>query len=237
MRTLKKFNRQFKGSSFPTEIETTSGETFVLKMRGTGNSVSGLINEFIVNRVAAALGWEVPSVVPVIIPQNFPWNFGTDEFDDILQRSFGVNLGIEFFPSTEPLPANEVFLLPEGLLKRMVALDTFFCNFDRMAASQNILVNKDRDYWLIDHGSCLFMDRNVSEKNFLLPKNHVLKQHEEALNYTEALSELLQFPDFSKIILELPKEWLAELKVSPQEIQSCFDTRIRVLKNSPPSAL
>ena len=164
MRTLEKFVERHSGSSIPTGIEATDGSAWVLKMRSAGNGVQSLLAEFVVNRAAASLGWPVPLAEPLCIPQGFPWTFGTDEFDDILQRSYGVNLGLRHLGACQPLSAEEMRALPADTLRRMATLDAFFLNYDRLPGSRNALRDAQGRVWLIDHGSCLFWDPDLAAK-------------------------------------------------------------------------
>ena len=53
------------------------------------NAAVSLLSEFIANKVANKLNWPVTDVDWIYLPDNFPWIFGTDEFDDIVQKSYG----------------------------------------------------------------------------------------------------------------------------------------------------
>src|SRR5271170_7301291 len=107
MVTLKSFFQRYPGSSIPTGIEAEDGGLWILKMRGVGNGVQSLLAEFVVNFSAASLGLPVPGVETVLIPQGFPWTFGTDEFDEILQRSYGLNLGLQYLGPCLSLEADQ----------------------------------------------------------------------------------------------------------------------------------
>jgi len=89
---LAKFIETYPGSSFPTRSQTTDGEMCVVKMRGAGNGAVALLSEFVVNRLASRAGLSVPDVSIIDIADNHPWDFGSDEFDDLLQKSSGPNL-------------------------------------------------------------------------------------------------------------------------------------------------
>ena len=65
------------------------------------------------------LGWPVPDVAWIDIPQDFPWTFGTDEFDDIVQKSYGWNLGIAYIPDATPMGLPQIDLSDSLLLNRI----------------------------------------------------------------------------------------------------------------------
>lgn len=226
MLTLKKYHQRFQGSSIPTEVETTDGRRLVLKMKGAGNGVISLVSEFIVNRAAVALGWNVPDAVPILIPEGFPWEFGTDEFDDIVQRSYGVNLGLQYLGPCTQLDAPAVKAISPKLLGEMATLDALFLNYDRLAGSRNVLQDDKGKIWLIDHGSCQFLDEELLKKplqlipgHLLLPdEGHILKQSLVPL-WDEAL----------EACVEVPEPWLKELGWDVAKLTETLEARLDAL--------
>lgn len=226
MRLLKRFIRQFPGSSFPVEIETTEGEFCILKMRGAGNGSLSLVNELIVNLVCARAGWCVPDAFPVSIPEGFPWEFGTDEFDDIVQKSYGENLGIRMIPDARAFTPEGIVSLPESVLSRMLAIDILFCNYDRLLKSANLLIDAKNQYWLIDHGSCLFTDAAICARPPALAPNHCFRgQERKALGLIEEIANerLLR-----EAIAVVPHSWLEENRLDPEVLLGQLLTRARV---------
>jgi hypothetical protein len=223
---LKRFVRRFPGSSIPAEVETTDGGRWVVKMKGAGNGVQSLAAEFLVNRSALALGWPVASVCTIEIPQGFPWTFGTDEFDDILQKSYGINLGLQYLGDCTPLDGATVLALPQKFLSPMATLDAFFLNYDRLAASRNTLRDPAGRDWLCDHGSCLFLDADLSAKPWALAPVHLLGAAGAALIRPEDARRL------GEAALEeaahLPQPWLSELGLTLGGLKSLIQARLRV---------
>src|SRR5262245_43133345 len=84
------------GSGFSSLIRTTSGRYFCMKLRGVGHGAPGLMTEFIATGLVDIFGLKVPRVAPIMLRKELPWQAGTDEFYDALQRSAGWNLGVEF---------------------------------------------------------------------------------------------------------------------------------------------
>lgn len=232
MQTLKKFKQAYKGSSFPTEVETHTGDVWVLKLRSCGNGPQSLISEFIVNRMAHLAGWEVPNVEPILIPNDFPWEFGTDEFDDLVQKSFGLNLGIQFIPEALPLPESDLNKLPIRFLQRLMALDLFFANYDRMGKSQNILKTKSSSFWMIDHASCLFLDPRVNAKALTLPDNHFLKNEKALILNSKVLLEIANRDLAQQALRDLPEPWLQETQFTHSQISNLLDLRIQKFQDA-----
>jgi hypothetical protein len=222
---LERFIRRFPGSSIPAEIETTDGGRWVIKMKGAGNGVQSLAAEFLVNRSALALGWPVPTVCTIEIPQGFPWTFGTDEFDDILQKSYGLNLGLQYLGDCTPLDGPTVLALPPAFLSQMATLDAFFLNYDRLPASRNTLRDPAGRDWLCDHGSCLFLDADLSGKPWALAPGHLLGAAGHALIRPENARLL------GEAALEeasnLPQPWLDELSLPIDRLRALIHARLK----------
>lgn len=231
MKALSEFKRQFKGRSFPCEISTTNGEALILKLKGSGLGVSGLVREFIVNRIAQSLGWEVPSVEPIMVPFGFVWPKETDAFNDAVQSSYGVNLGIQLIPEAEPLPETEIKKLSIRFLQRMAALDVYFRNEDRKATSQNILRQKNGKTWMIDHGNCLFLEPGTSHQAFFIPPDHILAKEKIQFLTPELLRDVSKMEWAEKAISELPFEWLDEMQTSTETLIEILAQRSRRLAN------
>ena len=205
---LKTFIKQYTGSSFPTLIETENGNKYILKMRGAGNAAISLFSEFIANKVANKLNWPVPDVDWVFIPNNFPWIFGTDEFDDIVQKSYGWNLAIEYVPCAIQAGLTSVETADEVLLSRIYTLDLFFINLDRTETASNLLRDERGKIWIIDHGS-LGLFQSISDTKKELFSNHIFHKmlqnkkilYDQVLNDNKLFLETIDLiPD--SIILE-----------------------------------
>lgn len=222
MRELKKFKRIFRGGSIPTEVELTDGTSCILKMRGAGNGVESLFNEFVVNSMGSAIGCSVPKVFPVAVGEDFPWEFGTDEFDDILQKSGGVNLGIEMIPEAHQVPAAELMGLPHEFLSRMVAIDIFFNNLDRTLQSENILRDAGQNYWIVDHGGCFFMKEPTRKT---LHEKHFLAGQESEFQNDGYLGELTNPYLIQQTVSEIPIEWLIELQLNRHQVSQALTVR------------
>jgi len=170
--TLQHFKQLYPGSSFPTLVENTAGEPWILKMRGAGNGPLSLLSEFIANRVAAQLGWPVPDVNWIRIPDNYPWIFGTDEFDDIVQKSYGWNLGIQYIPDSQQIVSSDIESISEDFLNILYTLDLFFMNVDRTAKACNLLRDGMGRFWIIDHGF-LMLFQPVTKLGTTLFSTHI----------------------------------------------------------------
>lgn len=223
---LKQFVQQFKGSSFPTLIETNEGKRWIVKMRGAGNGPISLVSEFIANKVASRLHWPAPNADWVEIPDQFPWTFGTDEFDDIVQKSYGWNLAIEYLPDAAPIQASDLALLDSRTLDIIFTLDLFFLNVDRTAMACNLLKASDNRIWVIDHGALgLFQGMNINHKALFL--NHIFQGLPTIT--PGYLSELHQPELFSEAIRQIPLSILTDAGVSANQLFSIVEARMNVM--------
>ena len=84
------------GSSFPSVVETTAGRRYVLKLSGAGPGRRALATEFVALKLARLWACNVPDARCCDLPRDLPWQTGTDEFYEAVQRSAGANLGVAF---------------------------------------------------------------------------------------------------------------------------------------------
>ena len=224
---LKTFIKQYTGSSFPALIETGSGTRYVLKMRGAGNGALSLLSEFVANKVASKLKWPVPDVEWVDIPNNFPWVFGTDEFDDIVQRSYGWNLAIEYIPYAIQADLHSIETAPQNFLNKIYTLDLFFMNVDRTETSGNLLIDDLGKIWIIDHGSLgLFQSTNTAGKELF--SNHIFRRmlQTKDLAYDYTLSDNILF---SEVIELIPDSIISESGFTKESLQKRIADRMKQL--------
>lgn len=213
---LARFIETFRGSSFPTLSETRDGERLVIKMRGAGNGAGALLSEFLVNRLAHLCGLPVPDVRIVEIAADHPWEFGTDEFDDLLQKSTGANLGICWIPGARQLTAEQAEALPVDFISQVVTLDLVFANLDRSPASCNLLMDSGGRRWIVDHGSCRFLFRRSSSPAAGLSGDHIFRGREDLFDMT--WFKPLTPGQIGAALEELPDLWLREEGLSRDEI-------------------
>ncbi len=198
-----------RGSGFPSLVQTTSGRRFVMKLSGVGQGVHGLITELIATRLAGALGLRVPSVVPLMLSRDLPWQVGTDEFFETLQRSTGWNLGVEFVEGADDASLDELGKIPAEFLDQLSTVDTLLQNVDRTVHNPNLLRDREGAYWAIDFGACLFLDRfarDGARMSFALPANHFLAGHS-----VRRLS-LVRVPlPLREIVSDIPDAWFDQV--------------------------
>lgn len=163
-------------STTPALIETATGETFVLKFSGAGPGPFGLLTEFIALGIAARFGAPVPDARPLWLPEGLPWEVGTDEFDAMLMRSTGWNLGIAPYPDARPATPDDVAAADPAALDAIARADALLQNMDRTARNPNLLVSGGQ-LRAIDYDACLYLSRALAgtrPPTTELPRGHLL---------------------------------------------------------------
>src|SRR5690606_30956138 len=192
------------GGGAPAAARTASGERWLLKLKAAGAGERGLLADFLGLCIARLLGAPAPAARPLFLAHDFPWQAGTDEFDEMVQRSGGWNLGIGYIEDASPVRGDELETLPEPLLRRIAQIDAALINVDRTRANPNILRGADGRFWIIDFGACLFLNRLLAgeaERPVALPPNHFL--HGRA-----GEPALLDAASIEAMAGQAPEEWL-----------------------------
>ncbi|WP_433787368.1 HipA family kinase [Actinomycetospora sp. CA-101289] len=143
-----------EGGSLPGLVEADDLGTYVAKFTGAGQGPKALVAEIVAGEIGRRLGLRVPELVvleldPVIARSEPDW-----EVQELLARSGGDNLGLDFLPGAigfDPV-AHAVDPLEAS---RVLWFDAFVENVDRSWRNPNLL-RWHRDLWLIDHGACLY---------------------------------------------------------------------------------
>ncbi len=221
-----------RGSSFPSVVETATGRQYVMKLAGAGPGRRALATEFIALKLARHLGLRVPDVEVLDLPRHLPWQVGTDEFYEALQRSAGTNLGVVFIADARDLTATELEALPEEFLARLAAVDALLQNVDRTRANPNILRDASGVDWAIDFGACLLIDRlarGAVTPRAELPPNHFLAGPGRPLPAVRALAAAIDQAHLAAIVAALPAAWLQELALPRETLQLRLQTYLEAV--------
>lgn len=192
-----------QASTSPAVVETGDGVRRVMKFSGAGPGPFGLLTELLAIGIARALGAPVPAAEPVFLPEGFPWLVGTDEFDSMLQRSSGWNLGIDFLPDARPATAEDLARTPAAALDAIARADALLANVDRTARNPNLLVAAGR-LWAIDYDACLYLSRALAGRTASpeLPAGHLLAGREPPAAPSPRL-------DLAPLVAAAPSDWIA----------------------------
>ena len=144
-----------EGGSLPGLVEADDDGLYVLKFHGAGQGPRALVAEMLGGELARAAGLPVPVIAFVTVEPELGAAEPDAEIRDLLKRSPGLNLGLDFLPGAlayEPAAGTEV---DPVWAAEVVWLDSLLQNVDRTARNPNLLVWHGR-VWLIDHGAALY---------------------------------------------------------------------------------
>ena len=87
-----------EGGSLPALVEADDDGLYVLKFTGAGQGPKALVAELVVGELGRALGLPVPELVLVQVDPAFGAAEPDPEIQELLERSPGINLGLDFLP-------------------------------------------------------------------------------------------------------------------------------------------
>lgn len=221
------------GSTFPSLIESATGRRYVMKLSGAGPGKRALAMEYVALRIARRFGLPVPDVEVLDLARDFPWQTGTDEFYEAVQRSAGANLGVAFIADAHDLKASDLAGLPAPFATRLAAIDALLQNVDRTAANPNIMRDASGAHWAIDFGACLLIERlarGATEPRRALPPNHVLAGRPGLSYAVQDVAETIDTACLESIIGALPDAWLDDLGLARAALQQRLTAYLDALR-------
>jgi hypothetical protein len=146
------------GGSLPGLMEADDLGTYVVKWRAAGQGVNVLVAEVVSGELARSLGLPVPALVTVEVAPELGVGEPDFEVQELLQRSAGRNLGLDYLPGALDFEAGADGVDP-GLAGRVLWFDALVGNVDRSWRNPNMLFWHGR-LQLIDHGAALTFHHN-----------------------------------------------------------------------------
>src|SRR3954454_19384765 len=203
-----------EGGSLPAIVEADDDGLYVLKFQGAGQGRKALAAEVVAGELARALGFNVPELTLVELDPVLGRAEPDPEIQDLIVASAGLNLGVDFLPSSLPFNPAADFDPGRDLAADVVWLDALITNVDRTARNTNLLVWHGR-LWLIDHGAALFFhhapDPSAADARTRFPQiaDHVLLPFAGSIEEADARLA----PRVTRELLEdvadaVPSEWL-----------------------------
>lgn len=147
-----------EGGSLPGLMEADDLGTYVVKWRAAGQGVKVLVAEVVCGELARALDLPVPALVTVDVAPELAVGEPDVEVQELLQRSAGRNLGLDYLPGALDFEAGADGVDP-GLAGRVLWFDALIGNVDRSWRNPNMLFWHGR-LQLIDHGAALTFHHN-----------------------------------------------------------------------------
>ena len=164
-----------EGGSLPGLVEADDLGTYVAKFTGAGQGPKALVAEVVAGEIARRLGLRVPELVVLDVDPVIARAEPDEEVQDLLARSGGPNLGMDFLPGAlgfDPV-AHRVDPLEAS---RVLWFDAFVENVDRSWRNPNLL-RWHRELWLIDHGACLYFHHSWARAASVVARPYDLDDH------------------------------------------------------------
>jgi hypothetical protein len=204
-----------EGGSLPGLVEADDDGLYVVKFRGAAQGLRALVAEVIAGELARALGLPVPELVVVDIDPSLGGLEGDPWVAELLDKSPGANLGLDFLPGALTFNARADGAPDPAFAADVVWFDALVTNTDRSPRNPNLLA-WHRRLFLIDHGAALFIHhtwRDVeAHATRPLPTiaDHVLLPHAGPLREAhDRLAPRVTEGLLRRITREIPDAWLA----------------------------
>jgi len=203
-----------EGGSLPALVEGDDLGLYVLKFRGAGQGPLALVAELVSGTVARTLGLAVPELVLLGVDPELGRNEPDAEIRDLLKRSVGWNVGMDFLPGARMFDPAAGDTASPAEASLIVWFDAFLANVDRTARNPNLLL-WHRSLRLIDHGATLFWqhDWNTRERAvtsvFPASRSHVLLPWATDLRAADRFArDRLNEATLRHALAEVPAAWL-----------------------------
>jgi hypothetical protein len=211
-----------RGSSWPVVLETETGSTYYTKLSGTGHHFAALVAEVVVAELAEVIGLRVPARHLITIDDRLESENRDPELLDLLRGSPGLNLGFEPVLGARDYRAADLTTIDRDDAARIVWLDWLVMNPDRTASNPNLLL-RQREVWLIDHGSALIFHHDWSRVREDSPSRpwfsldtHLLRSRATHLkDWHDVLSSQLHRDQIRQAVQQVPEEFLLPLLHAP----------------------
>jgi len=203
-----------EGGSLPGLVEADDDGLYVVKFHGAAQGPRALVAEVIAGELARALGLPVPEIVLADLPRTLGGLDGDPWVGELLDRSPGLNAGIDFLPGSLTFNPRADGRPDPDLAANVVWLDALVTNTDRSPRNPNILAWHRRLY-LIDHGASLFIHhtwRDATEharRPLATIADHVLLPYASSLEAAHArLAPGVTEALLRSIVALVPDAWL-----------------------------
>ncbi len=215
-----------EGGSLPGLMEADDLGTYVVKWRAAGQGVKVLVAEVVCAELARALDLPVPALVTVDVAPELAVGEPDVEVQELLQRSAGRNLGLDYLPGALDFEAGADGVDPE-LAGRVLWFDALIGNVDRSWRNPNMLFWHGR-LQLIDHGAALTFHHHWpgAEAAVARPYDasaHALLECEPRVPDADAaLAPRVTRAVLDGVLAQVPDEWLDDEADGPAALRSRY---------------
>jgi hypothetical protein len=173
-----------------------------------------LVAEVVCGELARALSLPVPALVTVDVAPELAVGEPDVEVQELLQRSAGVNLGLDYLPGALDFEAGADGVDPE-LAGRVLWFDALVGNVDRSWRNPNMLFWHGR-LQLIDHGATLTFHHHWPGAAAAVARPYDAAQHAllecspDVRAADAALGPRVTRPVLEAVLAQVPDDWLEE---------------------------
>ena len=203
-----------EGGSLPAIVEGDDMGLYVLKFRGAGQGPLALVAELVGGEIGRLLGLQVPELVLLEVDSELGRNEPDQEIRELLKKSVGLNLALDFLPGSTMFDPAAGDLAEEDLASTVVWFDAFISNVDRTARNPNLLI-WHRELRPIDHGAAMFWQHDWESREravmsgFPATRHHVLLPWAGAMERADERARArLGRAEIEQIVAEVPGDWL-----------------------------
>ncbi len=221
-----------EGGSLPGLMEADDLGTYVVKFHGAGQGTKVLVAEVICAGLARTLGLPVPELAVVDLDPLLAPAEPDEEVQDLLRRSAGHNLGIDFLPGSLDFDPS-VFEGDKTLSGQVLWFDALVQNVDRSWRNPNMLHWHGR-LMLIDHGAALVFHHDWPRADASITRPYDAAQHAlirfrpDVEAAATALTRLVTDEALTAAVAQVPDEWFGDENfASPAEIRAAYVARLR----------
>jgi hypothetical protein len=203
-----------EGGSLPGLMEADDLGTYVVKWRAAGQGVAVLVAEVVCGELALALDLPVPALVTVDVAPELAVGEPDVEVQDLLRRSAGRNLGLDYLPGALDFEAGADGVDP-GLAGRVLWFDALVGNVDRSWRNPNLLFWHGRLH-LIDHGAALTFHHNWPGAEAAVRRPYDASAHAlvecapDVPSADDALAPRVTAALLGEVLASVPDEWLGD---------------------------
>lgn len=226
------------GSSLPVLVKSSDKREYVVKWKGTGEGVSANIIDYLAIRLAGIAGICVPQLQFILIDPMLADSVIDSEIKDLVFKSTGLNLGIEFLNTAIPYHDKLLPFIHDSIKETIFAYDVLLLNIDRVETNPNMLF-ADNKIFCIDFAASIeckgILENRYYTEDKLLP---FLKRHPFYSDFPQTGSllekiETCEAHTIEQIVAELPHEWLKDVHQDiPTVSQTIFDGMLKLKKNA-----
>jgi hypothetical protein len=204
----------------------------VVKFHGAGQGRKVLIAEVICAALARTLGLPVPDLALVELDPLLAPAEPDEEVQDLLRRSGGLNLGIDYLPGALDFDPS-VFVGDGALSGRILWFDALVQNVDRSWRNPNML-HWHNQLQMIDHGAALVFHHDWARAEASVTRPYDATQHAlirfapDVTSAAAALAPLVTPAAVTAAVADVPDVWLIDEPgfAAAEEVRAAYAARL-----------